>query len=60
VEPTGSETHLVVQLGSQEITCVLHKRMMLAPGETVSLSLRSSNVHFFDRTTQQRLATAVK
>lgn len=47
-----------MQLGSQEITCVLRERMQLLPGEIVHLSFRSYNVHFFHRATQQRLEKA--
>jgi multiple sugar transport system ATP-binding protein len=55
VEPTGSETHLAVQLAGREITCVLRQRVTLVPDETVRLSFKSANVHFFDRATQDRL-----
>jgi multiple sugar transport system ATP-binding protein len=55
VEPTGSETHLAVQLAGREITCVLRQRVTLVPDETVRLSFKSANVHFFDRATQERL-----
>jgi multiple sugar transport system ATP-binding protein len=55
VEPTGSETHLAVQLAGREITCVLRQRVTLVPDETVRLSFKSPNVHFFDRATQERL-----
>ena len=58
IEPTGSETHLVVQLGSQEITCVLRERVLLVPGQTVRLSLRSENLHFFDKRSQERIEKA--
>jgi multiple sugar transport system ATP-binding protein len=55
VEPTGSETHLAVQLAGREITCVLRQRVTLVPDETVRLSFNSPNVHFFDKATQERL-----
>ncbi|OBZ95718.1 sugar ABC transporter ATP-binding protein [Pararhizobium polonicum] len=55
VEPTGSETHLAVQLAGREITCVLRQRVTLAPDDTVRLSFKSPNVHFFDKATQERL-----
>ncbi|MBB4568851.1 ABC transporter ATP-binding protein [Rhizobium leucaenae] len=55
VEPTGSETHVALDLEGRELTWVMRQRAELTPDQTVNLSLRSSNVHFFDKQTQQRL-----
>ncbi|MFS8055303.1 sn-glycerol-3-phosphate ABC transporter ATP-binding protein UgpC [Rhizobium sp. BR 317] len=55
VEPTGSETHVALDLEGRELTWVMRERAELTPDQMVSLSLRSSNVHFFDKETQQRL-----
>ncbi|KQS75415.1 sugar ABC transporter ATP-binding protein [Rhizobium sp. Leaf384] len=55
VEPTGSETHLAVRLGSQEITVVLRSRIALVPGEQVHLSLGTAPLHVFDKETKERL-----
>jgi multiple sugar transport system ATP-binding protein len=54
-EPTGSETHLVVEVGGRELVCLVRSRVDLRSGETVGLSFRSPSVHFFDPETQLRL-----
>jgi multiple sugar transport system ATP-binding protein len=55
VEPTGSETHVALEVEGKEITWVMRERVSLTPGQTVQLSFRSPNVHFFDKATQHRL-----
>jgi multiple sugar transport system ATP-binding protein len=55
VEPTGAETHLAVELGGHELTCVLRERVTLHPNETVKLSFRKSAVHFFDPQSSKRI-----
>ncbi|QCJ00296.1 ABC transporter ATP-binding protein [Agrobacterium larrymoorei] len=56
VEPTGSETHLVVDLEGQEITCLVRDRTDFKIDQSIRLSFQSPKVHFFDRSTQERLA----
>ncbi|AYG63368.1 ABC transporter ATP-binding protein [Rhizobium jaguaris] len=55
VEPTGSETHVALEVEGKEITWVMRERAELTPNQTVKLSLKSPNIHFFDKVTQQRL-----
>jgi multiple sugar transport system ATP-binding protein len=55
VEPTGSETHVVVKLAGREITCVLKERVALEAGQRISLSLRQATPHFFDPQTTMRI-----
>ena len=55
VEPTGAETHLAVELGGHEVTCVLRERVSLQPNATVNLSFRKSAVHFFDPASTNRI-----
>jgi len=55
VEPTGAETHLAVELGGHEVTCVLRERVSLQPNATVNLSFRKSAVHFFDPASTKRI-----
>jgi len=57
VEPTGSETHVAVELDGRELTWVVRDRVELTPEQKVRLSLETAKVHFFDRQTQQRLET---
>ena len=55
VEPTGSETHVAVEVEGKELTWVVRERVELVPEQRVKLSLSSPKVHFFDRQTQQRI-----
>ncbi|WP_047452941.1 ABC transporter ATP-binding protein [Rhizobium rhizogenes] len=55
IEPTGSETHVALEVEGKELTWVMRERAELAPNQKVQLSFKSPNVHFFDKATQQRL-----
>jgi multiple sugar transport system ATP-binding protein len=55
VEPTGSETHIALDLEGREITWVARERVGLTPGQKVDISFETPDVHFFDKETQQRL-----
>ncbi|WP_113407714.1 sn-glycerol-3-phosphate ABC transporter ATP-binding protein UgpC [Rhizobiales bacterium] len=55
VEPTGSETHVALDLEGKELTWVMRERAELAPGQTIQISLKTPNLHFFDKVSQQRL-----
>jgi multiple sugar transport system ATP-binding protein len=56
VEPMGSETHLVARAGDTEIVVVLRERMAIREGETVRLSLQTTQAHFFDPDSGQRIS----
>jgi multiple sugar transport system ATP-binding protein len=55
VEPTGSETLLVVRLGETEVTALFRERHSFAPGQTVHLRPRADQVHLFDTQSGQRV-----
>jgi multiple sugar transport system ATP-binding protein len=55
VEPTGAETELLLEVGGQHLTLVMHGRTAAKPGDTVHLSVDASKVHVFDGKTGQRL-----
>jgi multiple sugar transport system ATP-binding protein len=55
IEPTGSETQVVVECGGQEIVCVFRERIAAAPGETLRIKPDPKLVHLFDETSGQRL-----
>ncbi len=55
VEPTGSETLLVLRLESREIIALFRERHAFKPGETIRLKPRPENIHLFDTATGQRL-----
>jgi multiple sugar transport system ATP-binding protein len=55
VEPTGSETHVVLRFGEQDITAVFRERHKFQPGQTVELLPRAPDVHLFDAASGARI-----
>ncbi len=55
VEPTGSETQVVVERGGQEIVCVFRERIAAKPGEPLRIKPDPALVHLFDEGSGQRL-----
>lgn len=56
VEPTGSETEVVVRSGSTEFHCLFRERLSLKPGETIRVQPEPSSVHLFDKKDGRRLS----
>ncbi|WP_158044337.1 ABC transporter ATP-binding protein [Skermanella pratensis] len=56
VEPTGSETLIVVKGGQTELDCLFRSRILPAPGETLRIQPDIAHVHLFDTETGRRLA----
>ena len=55
VEPTGSETHLIVRSGDQDLISVIRDRSSFSVGEKINLSAEKSFLHVFDAKTSERL-----
>jgi multiple sugar transport system ATP-binding protein len=55
VEPTGTETQVVVKIGGQEMICVWRERIAARPGETIRISPDPGLVHLFDEASGRRL-----
>jgi multiple sugar transport system ATP-binding protein len=55
VEPTGSETHVVLRLGEHEIVALFRERHKFEPGQVVHLRPRLEQVHLFDSVSGQRI-----
>jgi multiple sugar transport system ATP-binding protein len=55
VEPTGSETHIVLRTSGPEMVAVLRDRTGLAPGDAVTLAPDLSVVHLFDGESGDRI-----
>ena len=55
VEPTGSETQVVVRFGDGEIVAVFKDRLDFTPGQTIHLRPRPDKAHIFDKATGLRL-----
>ncbi|MCX7301067.1 MAG: sn-glycerol-3-phosphate ABC transporter ATP-binding protein UgpC [Rhodobacterales bacterium] len=56
VEPTGSETHLVLRAGGRDLTVVSRERLTVRPGDIVHLTPDLSLVHLFDGETGNRIS----
>ena len=59
IEPTGSETQVLVRIAESEETVMicLRERVPLVPGGSVRLRLRLDKAHLFDRETGTRIET---
>jgi multiple sugar transport system ATP-binding protein len=57
VEPTGSETELVVRIGAAQVIVETHGRPALQPGDKVTFAVKPANVHLFDQASGARLSS---
>ncbi|MFZ5673116.1 MAG: ABC transporter ATP-binding protein [Pseudomonadota bacterium] len=55
IEPTGAETHAVLDLGGRELTTVFRERIPIAPGEMVAMLIAPGAVHLFDPVSGRRI-----
>jgi multiple sugar transport system ATP-binding protein len=55
VEPTGSETQVLLRVGSQSLIAAFRDRITARPGELLPISPDPSLVHLFDRQSGQRI-----
>jgi multiple sugar transport system ATP-binding protein len=55
IEPTGSETQVVVKTGGQEMICLFRERIMAQPGETIRIAPNAGLTHLFDAESGIRL-----
>ena len=55
VEPTGSETHLVLRAGGRELVAVSRDRLSYTPGQAVTLAPVPGMMHLFDTETGDRI-----
>jgi multiple sugar transport system ATP-binding protein len=55
VEPTGSETQVILRIGADEITSVFRERVVAVPGSALNVSFDPAHIHLFDAETERRL-----
>jgi multiple sugar transport system ATP-binding protein len=55
VEPTGSETHVVLRIGGHDAVAVFRERHAFRPGEVIHLAPREGLVHLFDEASGMRI-----
>lgn len=56
VEPTGSETHVVVRMGARDMTAVFRGRVSFRPGDPITLAPDAGAAHIFSKATGMRLS----
>jgi multiple sugar transport system ATP-binding protein len=56
IEPTGSETQVMVRIGDTPLTCAFRERISARPGETIRVSPDLAHVHLFEKGSGQRIA----
>jgi multiple sugar transport system ATP-binding protein len=54
-EPTGAETHVVMDAGGHEVTGVFRARLDLRPGDVLGIAAAPRDTHLFDPETGVRL-----
>jgi multiple sugar transport system ATP-binding protein len=55
VEPTGSETQVMVRVGDSPLTCAFRERITARPGETIRILPDMSLIHLFAEGSGQRI-----
>jgi multiple sugar transport system ATP-binding protein len=55
VEPTGSETHVVVDAAGEKLVGVIRSRISIAAGSDLSIAFEPGQGHFFDPTGGDRI-----
>jgi multiple sugar transport system ATP-binding protein len=55
IEPTGSETMVIVNLDGVELTCLFRERVAARPGEILNINVDPNHIHLFDPRTGRRL-----
>ena len=55
VEFSGADTLLACEAGGMPIQALVHDRLLVKPGDAISLSIAPELVHVFDEGTQRRL-----
>ena len=56
VEPTGSETQIMLRVGEADILGAFRERVAARPGETIRISPMAAQAHLFDGSTGARVA----
>ncbi len=57
IEPTGSETFIVVNLGQDKVSVLLRQRLIAQPGDPITLAVHPQSTHLFDTTTTTRITS---
>ena len=55
VEPTGSETHVVIDAAGEKLVALIRRRISIAAGDQLSVALETGQGHLFDVESGERL-----
>jgi multiple sugar transport system ATP-binding protein len=55
VEPTGSETHVVLRVGARDVVGMFRDRVAFRPGDSLTFAPEAGKAHLFDRASGARL-----
>jgi multiple sugar transport system ATP-binding protein len=55
VEPTGSETHVVLRVGDRDVVAMFRDRVAFRPGDSLTFAPDAEKVHLFDQASGVRL-----
>ncbi len=55
VEPTGSETHVVLDMAGEKLVALIRSRMLIAVGDRLSVTFGEDQGHLFEAKTGRRL-----
>ncbi|MCM5556337.1 ABC transporter ATP-binding protein [Pleomorphomonas sp. JP5] len=55
VEPTGSETHVVVDAYGEKLVALIRRRMPISVGDTLPIAFEEGQAHLFDAESGKRL-----
>jgi multiple sugar transport system ATP-binding protein len=56
VEPTGSETHVILRVGERDVVGMFRDRVGFRPGDELTFAPDAGKVHLFDKATGARLS----
>ena len=55
VEPTGAETHVILEFAGRTLVMLVHDRLAVKPGEVVTVIPDRRQAHVFDAETLARI-----
>ena len=55
IEPTGSETQVILRLGGQDLVGVFRERITALPGQSINIAFDRDLMHLFDNETGKRI-----
>jgi multiple sugar transport system ATP-binding protein len=57
IEPTGAETHVLIDVDGHKITAAFRERVTLKPGDAVTVGASTDKTYFFDKSSGRRITS---